>query len=65
MSIFREKEETRVFMFERMQEIIDEGIREANDKYVKEVVIKMDEMNSYNCKMKREVEYLQRSNVEL
>jgi uncharacterized pyridoxal phosphate-containing UPF0001 family protein len=55
MDVFKEKNETRVFMFERMQEIIDEGMREANDKYVKEVVKKMDKMNRYNCKMKDEI----------
>lgn len=65
MQIFKEKEETQSFMFERMQEIIDEGIREANDKYVKEVVVKMDEMNRYNYKMKDEVESLRRTNYEL
>ena len=52
-------------MFERMQEIIDEGIREANDKYVKEVVVKMDEMNHYNGQMKAEIDKLQKLNSEL
>lgn len=52
-------------MFERMQEIIDDGIREANDKYVKEVVRKMEQMNNYNLKMKQEVESLQVANLEL
>lgn len=64
MDVFKQKEETQQFMFERIQEIINEGIREANDKYVKEVLIKMEEMNKCNEKLKKENKKITKSNIE-
>ena len=55
MQVFKEKKETQMFMFERIQEIINEGMREANDKYVKEVLLRMEDMNKYNNRLKKEL----------
>jgi len=65
MAVFKEKQETQQFMFERIQEIINEGMREANDKYIKEVIMKLEEMNNYNESLKREMNKLRNMNSEL
>lgn len=65
MEVFKQKQETQQFMFERIQEIINEGMREANDKYVKEVIVKLEEMNNYNEGLKREMAKLRKKNFDL
>lgn len=65
MDVFRQKEETQQFMFERIQEIISEGIREANDRYIKEVLMKMEEVNKANDKLKIENKSMAKSREEL
>lgn len=65
MKVFREKEETHIFMFERIQEIINEGMKEANNKYVNQVMIKMNKLSQYNQNLKNENFELKKINFSL
>lgn len=65
MQVFREKEDTHIFMFERIQEIINEGMREANNKYVNQVIIKMKKLSQFNQNLKNENFELKQVNFSL
>lgn len=65
MQVFKEKKETQIFMFERIQEIINEGMREANNKFVNQVMIKMSKLSDFNQDLKNENFELKKVNSDL
>ena len=65
MNVMKEKKETREFMFKRMEEIIDQTLRMANDQYEKELLRKIESMGQYCEKLKKEHRLLTQGNIEL
>ena len=55
MECFRQNTESRQFMFDRMKEIINESMSQANDEYIKEILERMDHMNIFSKSLKDEV----------
>ena len=65
MDCFRENKESQGFMFDRMKEIISENMQQANDKYVKEVLTRMEDMNRFSNSLKEEIKHLNEKNSSL